>query len=624
MKKTIIAIALMSLYTMDTLAQQCSVSISNKVTTMSNGVVTVKIGSNGRVSSLGYKTYSNLLASSGIYFDYTASANQSLKPSTATIVTKSDSLVEVVYTNTTDDLRFSQGFIMRRGVNGLYTYVTVAGTAKPVKLREARVCTRLNSSWFTYGYVNNQMQGTLPSVATMKAIDTSGKVQDATFRLPNGSIYTKYNWANYAINDSLHGLMAPAYKIGVWNIPVSHEWLNGGPMKQELTVHTDTKSPLTIQMLQGEHFGASAQTYNEGEKKLYGPFLIYINRGNTLDDMVADAMRMAADQRAQWPFKWFSNSLYPTDRATVDGTLNLTTGQLPDSLMVVLAEPGGDIYTQGKKYIYHTLCRHDGSFTLHNVRKGTYALYAFATKGEITDQFEQDNIAVDDDDTHLGSLDWTPRKYEYKLWQIGQSDRMTDGFALSDSARAYGRFNVPPASLVFTIGQSNEKTDWYYAQTKNGTWNVNFRLDNTYTGKAHLTVAAAGATNNPKLSIGINGRHVGNVDYSNDAAIYRSAMLSGHYRLATFDFSTALLHKGTNTLTLTMSGIGSNGGIMYDCIKLEAGQTVTTGISIPTAAAGAVPVAYYTLGGVRISKPRSGVCIVRMSDGTTHKLIVKP
>lgn len=615
----------MSLFAMDTLAQQCSVSISNRVTTMSNGIVTVKIGSNGRVSSMGYKTYSNLLGSSGIYFDYTASANQSLNPSTASIVTQSDSLVEVVYSNTTDDLRFSQGFIMRRGVNGLYTYVKVTGTANAVKLREARVCTRLNGSWFTYGYVNEQMQGTLPSVATMKAVDKTGKVQDATFRLPDGTIYTKYNWANYADADSLHGLMAPNYKIGVWNIPVSHEWLNGGPMRQELTVHTDTKSPLTIQMLQGEHFGASAQTYADGEQKLYGPFLIYVNRGNTLDDMVDDARRMAATQRAQWPFQWFHNSLYPSERATVTGLFNITTGQSPDSLEVVLAEPGGDIYTQGKKYIYWTLCRPDGSFSLPHVRKGTYALYAYAKKGEITDQFEQDNITVDDIHTDLGTLSWTPRKYEEKLWQIGQSDRLAAGFALSDSARAYGRFTTPPASLVFTVGQSNEKTDWFYAQTKNGTWTIAFDLDKTYTGKAHLTVAAAGATNKPNLSIGINGTHVGSVSYSsNDAAIYRSAMLGGHYSCNTFDFNAALLHKGSNKLTLTMSGIGSNGGILYDCIKLEAGQAVTTGIDRPTPTGTATPVAYYSLGGVRISKPHSGICIVRMSDGTIRKLIVKP
>lgn len=39
-------------------------------------------------------------------------------------------------------------------------------------------------------------------------------------------------------------------KVGVWDIPVSYEWLNGGPMRQELTVHATSKSPITIQMLQ--------------------------------------------------------------------------------------------------------------------------------------------------------------------------------------------------------------------------------------------------------------------------------------------------------------------------------------------------------------------------------------
>jgi hypothetical protein len=32
---------------------------------------------------------------------------------------------------------------------------------------------------------------------------------------------------------------------------------------------------------------------------------------------------------------------------------------------------------------------------------------------------------------------------------------------------------------------------------------------------------------------------------------------------------------GENTVTLKLTGAGSNDGIMYDCIKLEAGSAVT-------------------------------------------------
>ena len=58
------------------------------------------------------------------------------------------------------------------------------------------------------------------------------------------------------------------HKVGVWNIPVSYEWLNGGPMRQELTVHATGKSPITIQMLQGEHLGGAAQAYTDGKRRI--------------------------------------------------------------------------------------------------------------------------------------------------------------------------------------------------------------------------------------------------------------------------------------------------------------------------------------------------------------------
>ena len=45
-----------------------SVSVSGMTTTMTNGRVTIKIDSNGRITSLKYNTH-EMLASNGVYFD---------------------------------------------------------------------------------------------------------------------------------------------------------------------------------------------------------------------------------------------------------------------------------------------------------------------------------------------------------------------------------------------------------------------------------------------------------------------------------------------------------------------------------------------------------------------------
>lgn len=215
-------------------ADDVSVSISSgRVTVMSNGLVTATIGSNGRISNMSMSGDDNVLASNGIYFDYTSDKNRSLNPTMAEIVRQDSDYVEVVYSNLDSSPQLEQGFIMRKGVSGVYVYIVVRGTAasESVNMREMRVCTRLAPS-FIYGYVDDNMQGLIPSNSDMKTAEKAeNKIADATYRMADGSIYTKYDWAQYIVRDSVHGLMSD--NTGVWNIACSHEWANGGPMKQE-------------------------------------------------------------------------------------------------------------------------------------------------------------------------------------------------------------------------------------------------------------------------------------------------------------------------------------------------------------------------------------------------------
>ena len=585
MTKRIISALCLLAVTVSALAadQNVSVSVSGKTTTMSNGIVKITIGSNGRISNMTLNGGSNVIGSSGVYFDYTADKNRALEPDKVEIVSQSDDYAEVLYSNTSADVQFQQGFIMRKGVSGLYVYVVANGTAKSagVSLKEIRVCTRLAST-FLNGYVDDQMQGTIPSNSVMSGVESGGTsnasyVQDATYRLSDGSVYTKYNWAQYIVRDSVHGLMNA--NTGVWNIPCAREWYPGGPMKQELTVHATGKSPITIQMLQGEHFGTAAMTLKQGERKLYGPFFIYLNSGSKVD-MIADAKREAHEQEQQWPFEWFRHELYPLDRATVSGRLNVTTGQACDSVQVVLAEPGTELYRQNKGYIFWALTDAQGRFSIPNVRKGNYTLYAYATKGDVTDELQKADISVDSETLDLGTIDWTPKCYEHKLFQIGQNNRMSDGFRYSDTLRNYGLWNLVPASLTYKVGESTPERDWYYAQAKNGTWTIVFDCDQTYTGTAYLTASVAGSANKPKVAVGVNGSTKATWSFSNnDASIYRSAVLGGRHQLMTCSFPASSLKKGENKVTLTMSGIGSNGGVLWDCLKLEAGAQVKTGIT---------------------------------------------
>jgi rhamnogalacturonan endolyase len=591
-----------------------TMSVSGMTTKMSDGTWNITINSNGRVSSLQRKG-TEFLSSNGIYFDYTTSdGNKGLSPSKVKIIKQTAEHCEVLYSATSGNTIFEQGFIMRKGVPGIYTYVIATGTAtsasEPVK--EARVCSRLAETMLN-GYVDWRMNGRIPSNSEMTEAEKSeNTIQDATYRLADGSIYTKYNWANYIERDTLHGLRDNTY-YGLYNIPVSYEWINGGCERQELTVHATSKSPITIQMLQGEHFGGQAMVLNEGEKKLYGPFLICTTYSK---NPVQSARKQWEKEVEAWPYQWFENDLYPRERGTVRGHLDVTTGQRNDSVRIVLAqEKGKDPYEMMRGYQFWTLTDADGNFEIKNVRPGTYNLFAYAKAGEVTDMLEQDDITVVAGDNNIGDITWTPKKYSELLWMIGQNDRRSSEFRYSDVLRQYGLWNEVPKNLTFTIGQSSEQEDWYYAQVqKDGTWTIAFNLDKTYSGKAHLTASLAGCTGNGStVSVKVNGTQRGTwKPGTNDAAIYRSAVNSGRHHLLTLDFDASALKQGANTIALTMSGNGSNGGFMYDCIKLEAGEPVTS-VSNATRLndKGRMQNSqFYNLHGQRVTNPAKGLYIV--------------
>ena len=558
-----------------------TMTVSGMSVTMSNQIGTrklvAKINSAGRVSSLTLGG-TELLGSNGIYFDYTtAQGNKGLSPTKINVVKQTADYCEVLYSAESGNTIWQQGFIMRRGVQKLYTYVIATGTETSAQepIKEARICTR-TAETLLYGYVDYRMNGKIPSNSEMATAEKEeNTIQDATYRLTDGSIYTKYNWANYVERDTLHGLNNGRYH-GIYNIPVSYEWLNGGPERQELTVHATSKSPITIQMLQGEHFGGQAMVLNAGEQKLYGPIVICPTYST---DPVAYARNQAVADAAEWPFQWFENDLYPRERGTVRGRLNVTTGQRADSVRVILAqESGKDPMTMMHGYQFWAMTDADGNFEVQHVRPGQYNLFAYAKAGDVTDMLEQDGITVTAGDNDLGTVTWTPKKYTQLLWMIGQNDRRSSEFRFSDALRQYGLWEQVPQNLTYTIGESSERTDWYYAQTRNnGTWTVRFNLDERPAGRAYLTASVAGCSGTGStITVSVNGTQRAQWKPGvNDACVYRSATSSGRHYLFTTDFLNTGLRVGENTVTLKLTGAGSKDGIMYDCIKLEAGSAVT-------------------------------------------------
>lgn len=560
---------------------------------LSNGKVTAVINEKGQVDQLLTEDGKYVVkagSSEAGCLDYTSNgSNRELQKSseklTITTVKETSDMVELRFTNDKNNLAqtWSVGYIMRKDVSGLYTYATMEG-AKDGSYQEARLKWRPNAS-FNYAWVSDDVQGQMPDYARL--VDDN-KVQDATFTLADGTIYTKYDWANYMKDDQLHGVMNTTN--GAWLIAPNMEWMNGGVQKQELTVHADSKGPVLLQMLQGEHFGAAAYNATAGSKHFYGPTLLYINSGETKEAMIADAKKKAAEEVAAWPYAWFSHDDYPNaaGRGTVTGTVTLDNKDFSTTkLQVILADAStDDPLQQSGGYQYATEATStDGkyAFTIQNVRPGSYTVFAYALNGDATGILKSSkaySVAAGSND--VGTIAWTPAKYEKKLWQIGEADHTTSGFKLSDHKRQYGLWDNSivadagiPTALTYTVGTS-KTADWYYAQLKdNSTWTVKFNTTETYTSPLHLTIAVAGVSRKPTLTVQMNGTEVHKAAYpDSDGSLYRSGVLSGRYGLIEVEIPATAMKSGDNELTLALSGGDSGiGGLLYDCIKLEAGES---------------------------------------------------
>ncbi len=379
--------------------------------TMQNGIVSITVNKKSYLSSILYKHNGQTVAMGNhgfsMYFDSNAGA-EGLPADVAAkapkagyqpmaeycksiqIVSSTPDAAEVVASGgPTTYLPFETDvhYIMKRGLSGFYTYVVFhhAPDMTAGGIGQTRFVIRgpKASTLYTDHVVDDARFGPIDRSPDVKA------VSDATYLLQDGNVYCKYDNTAFLENHHVHGMTG--HGVGIWMVNASEEYVNGGPIKQELTVHADNS---LLNMLDGGHYGASGVHVDKGTdwRKVYGPFLVYINSGATTEEMFADAKRQTAVEVQAWPYKWVSDPDFPVVRGTVSGVLKLTDGESTAGAHVVLAAPGSDWTQQANGYEFWTTCAADGSFTIPKVRPGSYALYAYGANQ--FEQLEKDGVSV--------------------------------------------------------------------------------------------------------------------------------------------------------------------------------------------------------------------------------------
>ena len=416
-------------------------------------------------------------------------------------------------------------------------------------------------------------------------------------------VYTAVQSANPAF-----GWSSTTEEIGCWLLNPSMEYMSGGPTKVEFMGHRDTNeaaAPCILNYWRSSHYGGAAVQVGNGEfwEKVIGPFVLFLNEGGDHEELYADAREEAAREAKKWPYAWVDSPAYAkkAERSTVTGRLQLDDPEGPGSLKnlkVGLATPDGcDWQRDAKNYHFWVDGADNGSFTIPNVRPGRYALYAFADG--VLGEFIQKDIEVPAGGSlDLGKLTWKPRREGRQVFEIGIPNRNGSEFALG------GEFRNPevvllyaqsfPHDVTYTVGESDFRYAWPYLHVPHQTglgavvlpffglkgdgratpYVIRFQLDKApaATAKATLRLAICG-TAAPELHLAVNGLRAGDVPLkqTRDGVITRHGS-HGIWYETEVAFDGRKLHKGWNTLTLTLPAGSLNSGILYDYLRLELAE----------------------------------------------------
>ncbi|KAL6574163.1 hypothetical protein OROHE_001067 [Orobanche hederae] len=433
-----------------------------------------------------------------------------------------------------------------------------------------------------------------------------------------GEVDDKYQYSCDNKDLKLHGWISMDPPMGFWQITPSDEFRSGGPLKQNLTSHV---GPTSLSVFLSAHYAGDdlVPKFGAGEpwKKVFGPVFIYLNSvmdGENPLTLWDDAKQQTLVEVQSWPYSFPASDDFQSadERGNITGRLLVSDRYAScdyissSGAYVGLAPPGddGSWERECKDYQFWTRADEMGYFSINYVRTGDYNLYAFVP-GFVGDYRNQVVITVTPGcEIEMGEIVYKPPRDGPTLWEIGIPDRSAAEYYVPDPDpkyinklyvnhpdrfRQYGLWErysqlYPNEDLVYTVGTSDYKKDWLFAQVnrlkddntyQGTTWQIKFVLDTVdQDGTYKLRLALASATlaelqvrvNDPKakrplFSTGLIGK---------DNSIARHGIHGLHW-LYNIDIQGHVLVPGDNTIYLTQSRSQSPfQGLMYDYIRLES------------------------------------------------------
>ncbi|CAJ1931234.1 unnamed protein product [Sphenostylis stenocarpa] len=551
------------------------------------------------------------------------------------VIEANDDIVEVSFVKTwktsmkgsSVPIIIDQRYILRRGDSGFYSYAifTRPPGLPAVVVYQIRIVYKLDDARFHYMAISDTRQRKMPTMEDRTtgqplAYPEAVLLTHASDPDIRGEVDDKYQYSCDNKDNSLHGWITKddSAPVGFWVITPSNEFRNGGPTKQDLTSHV---GPTSLSMFTSTHYGGKKViiSFDEGEtyKKVFGPIFVYLNSAPSqtqFKSLWSDAVEKLSTEVGKWPYDFIGSKDFipPNQRGAVSGQLQVQDrggkAQPASNSYIGLALPGnaGSWQEESKGYQFWTQTEKDGSFSIKNIVPGDYNLYSWVP-GFIGDYKYKTTITIKPGGhINLGSLVYNPPRNGPTVWEIGIPDRSAAEFYvpdpysnlvnrlyLNDSKNGFRQYGLwarytelyPKNDLIYTVGVSDYRKDWFYAQVTRSTatsslpttWQIRFQLQNVITGNYTLQLAMASATNS-KLEITFNNPKATAYELSteligDDNTIARHG-IHGLYKLYAVVVDSNHLVKGKNIIYLTQSVAKTLfEGIMYDYIRLESPPT---------------------------------------------------
>lgn len=533
-------------------------------------------------------------------------------------------------------LNVDKRFVLLKGSSGFYSYGIYERPAgwPEFNLNQTRITFKLSNDKFHYMAIADDRQRFMPSPEDLMPDRSQQLAYPEAHLLTNpidpaflGEVDDKYQYSKENKDLKVHGWVSTNPMVGFWIISPSYEFRNGGVTKQNLTAHV---GPTCLAMFHSAHYAGLdlCPHFQQGEawQKVFGPVFIYLNSapvGTPYPALWQNAQAQVTREMAAWPYSWPASDAYPkaAERGTLCGRL-LVSDPLQSPYTWVgrnaylgLAIPGetGSWQSESKGYQFWTQADAYGCFSIRNIRAGLYDLYGWVP-GVVGDyKFERGPIRIQQGGIiDMGDLTYYSPRNGPTVWEIGVPDRTAAGFFVPDPNpkyvnkldlnssqkwRQYGLWErytelYPTNDLVYTVGQSDWRKDWFYAHLNRimpdgsyapTTWEIRFELLKVVPDSPYKLRIATASSHTASIQLFVNKLDYAKpvfdtLQYGRDNATARHG-IHGLYTLWNIDIEPKLLQVGKNSFYLSQrKDYGPFAAVMYDYLRLEAPASSFPGI----------------------------------------------